>query len=329
MPIPKNTRTDNPFTDHDDEKERPNPTKEEAIERVETKNDESPKEKVVSVDPPDEDDDDERSPTPRQQRRRERYDNILRDKEAAERRALEAEQLAAALRAQQMVQQPQQRQADPLDDEEKKLEKDWMDHLARADILAKGSTPEQQQQWKKDHWEIQKRQQTLVTRRLMREQPQQNMDEEVTKAYIRSNFPDIAAQNPDGSPRNARALMYADGLMRTRVATQGRPPTLKDYEEILNQTRRDLRMPGATGPAPTEETRRKFSGGGLGGASGSGGGSREIRMTKAEMLMAEAMYKQERDPKSGKMRRLKPEESHAKWAQKVGKRIVEQRRAGG
>jgi hypothetical protein len=334
MPIPKNTRTDNPLTDHDDEKPKPTPTREEAIERVETRDDESPKEKVLSVDPPEEDDDDERSPTPRQQRRRARYDEIQTRAAEAEERARRAEQLAAALQAQQMV-QPRERQTDPFEDEKKKLEEDWMKHLALADTLAKGSTADQQSQWKRDHLALQERQQTLVTRKLMAEAgvvPGQrvNHQEEAIKAHISAHFPDIAAMNPDGTPRNARALVYADGVLRQRLAREGRSaPTIKDYEEALQQTRRDLRMPGATGPAPSESTREKFSGRGLGGATGATSPSREIRMTSAEMKMAEAMYRQERDPKSGKMRKLKPEEAHAKWAQKVGKRIVEQRRAGG
>lgn len=331
MPAPKNARTDNPFTEHDEE-ERPNPTREEAIQTVENR-EEPEKEKVVSVDPPERDEDDERGPTPRQQKRRERYDAIQREKDAAEERARQAEQLVAALRAQQMT-APQQQRTDPFEEEEKKLKEDWTKHLALADTLARGSTPEQRSQWQNDHWEIQSRQQKIAARRAMAEAgivPGQRVDheQEAIKAHIRANFPEIAAANPDGSPRNPQALMYADGIMRAKLARERRmAPTMKDYEEALEQTRRDLRLPGAVSPAPSQEIRRKFSGGGLGGANGSANGSREIRMTDAEQKMAEAMYKVERDPKTGKTRRLKPEESHAKWAQTVGKKILEERRTG-
>lgn len=326
MPVPKNNRTDNPFTDHDDEKEKPNPTREEAVERVETK-DERPNEKVVSVDPPDADDDeDEREPTPRQQRRRERYDNMAREKQAAEERAQRAEQFAAALQAQHMASQQQQKPTDPFDDEKKKLEDDWMKHLALADTLAKGSTADQQAQWKRDHLALQERQQTLVTKRMLAEAgfaPGQrvNIQAESMKAHLAMAYADVVGNN--------QYLAYADGLERQFMAVHRRAPTLQDYEKIMNDTRRAFRLPTAPTSPPSEETRRKFSGGGLGGANGSGGGSRQITMTKAEMKMAEAMYKVERDPKTGKTRRLRPEESHAKWAQRVGKRLVEQRRASG
>ena len=47
------------------------------------------------------------------------------------------------------------------------------------------------------------------------------------------------------------------------------------------------------------------------------------RDRKIRMKRAEAMFSHEVDPKTGKKgRRLKPAESHAKWASTVGKRVL-------
>jgi hypothetical protein len=107
----------------------------------------------------------------------------------------------------------------------------------------------------------------------------------------------------------------------------GRPPTLKDYDEVMNATRRQFRLPTAPSTPPSEETRRKFSGGGLGGASGTSN-SREYPMNEADMKMAEAAFKRIRDPKTGQIRKATKAESHAMWAQKVGKKILDSRKAG-
>lgn len=320
MQVAKKARHDNPFTEDD----APEPKEREGsdIERVEPREDDSPQEKVLSVEPPERDDDEPGEPTPRQQKRRERYNEMQQKATDAERRAIEAEHRAAAAMAQlQMPRQEQQKQVDPLDEEERKLELDWQGHLALADAL-KGAPKEQQDKWRADWFGFQKRMQTIAVKKELRlagvQQGNVNMDEEVTKAYIRTNFPDVVS--------NRRALMYADGLVRQKLAREGRESaSMKDYEETLNQTRRDLRMPGASSPAPSEDVRRKFSGHGLnGGSNGTNGSqSREVTMNSDMLKMAEAKYTHETDPKTGKKRRLKPAEAHAKWARNEGRKVLE------
>jgi hypothetical protein len=308
-----------------EEEKRQDPTKGVDVETQEQGADAEPREKVVPVDAPDVEDSDENSgPTPRQQRRKARYDEMQAKNAELERRAIEAEhRAAAALAYTQFTQQQQKPAADPLEEEGKQIKSDWEKHLAHADILAKGSTPEQRKQWQDEHFAIEERGRNLAARRAVREAGQSqrsNPQEDALRTFVNANFPDVAS--------NPRALRFADGLMNQKLAREGRDQaTLPDWKAVLEDTRRGMRLPGAS-PAPSDATRQKFSGGGLGGASGSGGGGREIRMGKEEMLMAEAMYKTEKDPNTGKVRRLKPAEAHAKWAQKVGKRVVDRQKTG-
>jgi hypothetical protein len=142
------------------------------------------------------------------------------------------------------------------------------------------------------------------------------MEAEMERAYINSNFGDVTS--------NPRARQYAAALVDQRLAESGRQKaTLKDYEEAVNITRRKFNMPGAQSPTPSDATRRKFSGTGLGGASnGASQGRGEIRMNEDMQAMAEAAYSRIRDPNTGKYRKTTREEAHRLWAQGPGKKML-------
>lgn len=317
MQVQRKNRTDNPFTEHDEDTQKKHDAEPDGVDVARAKpDDDRVEDKVVAVEPPEKDDDDG-GPTPRQQRKRERYDEMQRERDDAHRRAAEAEARAAAIQVQAQM-RPQEKPKDPFEEEDKQIKSDWQKHMALADAT-KEASPETVTKWREEYFSILGRQQRLEARRVARETagPPVNMEEEMTKAHIRANHGDIVASR--------RAMVMADGIMMQRLAREGRNHlTLKDYDEAFAETRRVLRMPGAQAPAPSEETRRKFSGHGLGGASnGSTGreGRGEIRMSAEMQEMAESQYKFGID-KNGKKYRLKPEESHAKWAQNAGKKVL-------
>lgn len=324
MNVQRKQRNDNPFTEHDEDTQKKHDAEPDGVDVARSKPDEDRVEdKVVAVEPADKDDDDG-GPTPRQQRKRERYDEMQRERDDAHRRAAEAEARAAAIQVQAQM-RPQEKPKDPFEEEEKQIESDWQKHLAYADAM-KQATPEDVTKWRSEYRAILNRQQVLAAKRVQRESGQGqpvNMAEEMVKAHIRANHGDIiAGALPD---RPTRAMVMADGIMMTRLAREGRSHlTQKDYDEAFAETRRILRMPGAQAPAPSEETRRKFSGHGLNGASNGSTrseGRGEIRMSAEMQEMAESQYKWGID-KNGKKYRLKPEEAHAKWAQNAGKKVL-------
>lgn len=317
MKVQKKERTDNPLTDHSDEPA-------ESIDIVKAPSTEGPErdEKVVSTEPAETEDEESGELTPRQQRRKDRYDEMQRRADEAERRALEAEHRAAAALAYTQF-TTQQQPADPLEAEEKKVKEDWEKHMALADVLSKGSTPEQQQQWKKDFLEIQQRHQSVIVKKELKtaglgQGQQMSPGEQLVRAHVEAHHPDFIG--------NRDALMYADGVMKQRLVRERRQsPTIADYDAVFSQTRRELRMPGAVSSPPSQATRQKFSGHGLGGASGATPRSEHssIAMNEDMQRMAEAAYSRERDPKTGRWRQLKPAEAHARWAQRVGKKVSE------
>lgn len=322
MQVQRKSRTDNPFTEHDEDTSKKHDAEPDGVDVARAKpDDDRVEDKVVAVEPVERDDDE--GPTPRQQRKRERYDEMQRERDDAHRRAAEAEARAAAIQVQAQM-RPAEKPRDPFEEEDKQIKSDWQKHMALADAT-KEASPETVTKWREEYFSILGRQQRLEARRVARETsgPPVNMEEEMMKAHIRANHGDIVAGALPNRP--TRAMVMADGIMMTRLAREGRSHlTQKDYDEAFAETRRLLRMPGAQAPAPSEETRRKFSGHGLGGASnGSAGreGRGEIRMSPEMQEMAESQYKWGLD-KNGKKVRLKPEESHAKWAQNAGKKVL-------
>lgn len=321
-PTPKTKPTNNPFTEDDDEK--PQKVSEEGIERVQTK-DENPHEKEVSVEP-DEDEESGPSRVERRRERKEKYDEMERRAQAAEDRARQAEQLAAAVRAQHMVQpREQEKRADPLDEEEKQLQAERMGMLKLADQLNSSKTqlpPEQVQEWREKYLGIEAKQRAVAMKRAVRDAGGGGMSPQAAQqqaqiAMLQAEFPDVTAEN--------RYLAYADGVMKQRLAKENRSNiTMADYKYAMEETRKAFRLAGHQSPAPTEELRRKFSGQPIGGGGSNGNrGERTITMNKAQMKMAEAQFRVERDAKTGKTRRLSAPESHAKWAKTVGKKVLD------
>lgn len=325
MKVQKKERTDNPLTDHTDE-----PDSVDIVTKTD-KPDEDPKEVVLSTEPPERDDDETTEPDgsvwrAKKRARKQQYDEMQTQLEQERTARQEAEARANALwAAQQVQQQPQQKPADPFEEEEKKLKEEWDKHIERGNLLQKSATQEQARQWQDDHYALQRRGQQLSAKRELAAAgltPGQrvNMGEESLKAQLASDYADVVG--------NMRHLTYADGLARQRSAQLGRGLSRSELDDVMNETRRVFRLPTARSTAPSQDVRQKFSGTGLGGASGAsnGSGAGQIRMNEDMMAMAEAKYTRERDPKTGQWRKLSKAEAHAKWAQNEGKRVAERYR---
>lgn len=123
--------------------------------------------------------------------------------------------------------------------------------------------------------------------------------ESAQQVYVQK-YPDVFG--------NSTSFEYAQTLSRQRQL-RGERITPEVVEEIVNQTRVDLKMGGK--PAPSKNERDKFSGtsssGGGGGSSDTSGG---IRMTADLRKMAIALHPE-----------LPEKEAIQKWADSAGKEL--------
>lgn len=298
---------------------------EELEEEKKPKGEEEEEGKEVSVEP-DENDEGPETPENRETRneaKRNRYKEQRESREAAERklaeyerqlqeeRAARAAERAAAEFYVRQAQQPQQ-QVDPWAESEKNVKDKFQYILSESNRLKlenrldEAETKRLQQEW----IENQQRQQELVARKLLwqqaqyqqAQQPQYEQQQRIAAAQARleAEFPEVM--------NHQAAKAHAMGGWQQAIAA-GKPNNWDTAREVMATTMRAFRL--GRPPPPDDVTRRRYSGVG-GGGNGGGAVRTTFKMTKAHEKMAE-----------GRFPSLSPEAAHKKWAQTVGKKILE------
>lgn len=172
-----------------------------------------------------------------------------------------------------------------LDEEStRRLQTEWIDNQTKQQELVAG----------KALWREQWRQQQL--------QPQQAEAQRfaAVEARLATDFPEVM--------NNQQAKAHAIGGWQMAMAA-GKPNTWDTAREVMAATMRAFRL--GRPPPIDETTRRRYSG--VGGGSNGGAPSRTtFKMTKAHEKMAEGRYPS-----------LPAEAAHKKWAQTVGRKILE------
>ncbi len=321
-------KAQNPFDVDDEENKGKEPVEEKVAPEV-------PEGTEIPVDK-DEDEDDPTDDAPtRAEKRAERGRALARDlREAKEREAsLESARQAAEYRAQQhetyarqmaswaaQQQQQQQPQGDPLDAHEKAARKEIEDLMELSTALQeKGAlTPEKAKDLKDRYFAASQRMNEVAAARVQRwnswqaQQSQQGQPSVQAQAEyaalqmrLRSEFPDVV-DHPQ-----AWAYANAEWAKLMAVKKGADPRDWKNVQEAMATTRRAFKMGHA--PSPSEATKRRYAGVGSGGGAPQTNGKRTVPMGREFKMMAHAKY-----PK------LAPADAERKWAQTVGKSLVEE-----
>jgi hypothetical protein len=303
------------FDDTEEEK-KPKPEDEEEGKEVPTEPDENDDEPAGETG---------ESAESRAEKKKNRYRENREAREAAEKRAADmdrqlqeertariAAQTAAQFYAtqQQSQQQPQQ---DPWAEAENHVKEKFKfilgetTRLRAENRLDETATSRLQNEW----LETQRAQQELVVRKQLwaqsyeqqRMAPQYEQQQRVAAVEAR-----LSAEYPEVMNHQA-AKAHAIGGWQQAMAS-GKANSWETAKEVMASTMRAFRLGR---PPPVDDvTRRRYSGIG-GGSNGAGPGRATFRMTKAHEKMAEGRYP-----------RLTPELAHKKWAQTVGKKILEE-----
>jgi hypothetical protein len=285
--------------------------------------------KEVSTEP-DENDDEEpakagESEESRAEKKRNRYREVReeakREKERAdslerqaneERTARIAAQTAAEMYARQQ-QAPPQQQVDPWAESEKYVKDKFQfiisetQRLKGENRLDEESTRRLQSEW----IDNQQRQQELVTRKLMWQQnmlQRQQAPEWENQQRLAAVEARLVAEYPEVM-NHQQAKAHASAGWQMAIAA-GKPNSWDTAREVMATTMRAFRL--GRPPPVDEATKRRYSGvgGGSNGAAGHAPG--KFRMSKAHEKMAEGRYPN-----------LPPDKAHQKWAQTIGKKILE------
>jgi hypothetical protein len=273
----------------------------------------------VSVDP-EETEETEHEPQTRQAKKNQRLFHNRQEMEDAQNRIKELEQRAnteaaraAAAEQYARMQQQQAREPskDPNDTEIERIDKEMLalSDLFNAKAQAQQLSPEEAADLRRRYIDLQ-RQGNVAFQKKNQPAPQPQVDPS-RAAFLermRWEYPDVV-NDPSGAP-----WRYANAMADAEMAAgrQINPDTIKD---IMAQTRKRWGLSGGGNGhrAPTEADRAKFRGVPSGGRGGPEPSTRTIKMTRANRQMAEGMFP-----------RMKPEDAYKKWAQVVGKELVEE-----
>lgn len=243
---------------------------------------------------------------------KERADNLERQA-SEERSARIAAQTAAQMYAVQQQQSQQQQQQDPWAEYERHVKEKFQfilgetTRLRTENRLDEESTKRLQTEW----IENQQRQQELTTRKLMWQegqrqqqlQPQYEQQQRLAavEARLQAEYPEVM--------NHAQAKAHAIGGWQMAMAAN-KPNTWDTARDVMAATMRAFRL--GRPPPIDDTTKRRYSGIG-GGSNGAGPGRATFKMTKAHEKMAEGRYPG-----------IPPEQAHKKWAQTVGKKMLEE-----
>lgn len=111
-------------------------------------------------------------------------------------------------------------------------------------------------------------------------------------------------------PESARALQYAEGQFKARLAANPRVDQAKLLDEVMDESRRTILRTGRPAPSPAQQ--RRYSGEGAGPAvSQRSDGAVDVPMTKGFRKLATALYPN-----------LPEAEAYKKWAAGPGKATI-------
>lgn len=258
----------------------------------------------------------------RRERRRERksqFEEARQRAEQAERDAQQARADAAAARQQaeqlsNWYRQQQQPQQDPFAAHERALQEEFNFLTEKAALLQqKGEmTDDKLADLRQRTFGVMQRQAGLAAQRQLYYQNAQaqqyqqqnagNADAQAVIQRLRMDYPDVLG--------NEKAWQYAWGTYNSALATgKVKANPWDTVQDIMNDTRRVFGMSRA--PAPSEATKRRFSGigGGTNGAARQSG-PKTVVMGKHEKGMAKTMYPE--------LYKKDPSLAYKKWARECG-----------
>jgi hypothetical protein len=307
-------RTDNPLIADDDDTGQDVAERKaaELKEKLAHRAVEDGTEVVLEPPPETEDDDDEPHKPTWSEKRRNRYAAEVERANEAERRAREAEARAAALQVQMETSRQREQPTDEIGQRIAQIDQDIAKLTKEARSQKDVSEEYLDTYWQRMNALQEKRMEAVIDRRERAAvQRAPNFAQESLKAQLMTHFGDVLADR--------RATYYADGVMRQRLAEQGREhASWKDYEEVMDQARRKFGM--AKSPTPSDAARQKFSGSSVGYSAPpkeEPNGRRTVKLTPDEMSMARTRFRKIRDPKTGQERMATEKEAYELFARRI------------
>lgn len=257
---------------------------------------------VVDLDAEEEDDDPaEPAPKTRKEKKAERTWMNKADRDALERKAIEAEARADAdRRALQQVTmmasqfaRPQQQQADPIDQE---LERVNHERVALDDLYAaryrdtqNPLTQDELKKFKEQAVALEDRKTGLIVHKVNRQQgigPQQNAGEQAVRAYLASNYAEAS--------QDRRALAHAGGVQAMEAAAGKDPWSVEVINKAMDSAERAFKLGKHKFGEPHEpdpNLRDRYVGAPRGSTGrGGGGGERKVVMNKEYREMANKAF---------------------------------------
>lgn len=310
---------------NEDENEKPTSGESDVVSQTDV----SDEPVTIRVDEPEEDDDgaepqqlteeQKASRRERRQQRKSQFEEARARAEQAERDAAQARADAAAARAQaeqvsNWYRQQQQPQQDPFTAHENGLQQRFAELTEQAALLSETGkmTPEKLGELRNKTYQVMQQQAQLAAQKQLyynnlqaQQYQQQNAGQQDSQAVmqrLRMDFPDVV--------NHQEAWQYAVGQYQTLLATRKVKQNPWDtIQDVMADTRRVFGM--ARSPAPSEATKRRFSGVG-GGANGAvhSSGAKTVVMGVNEKRMAKAMYPD--------LYKSNPQKAFQKWAKECG-----------
>lgn len=282
---------------------------------------------ALDIEEPDDGEDDIDEPRPsRRERRRERGElHSALESTRAEAAALRAEKAALEARL-ASVPKPSEKtpEVDPIDEEIKKVYEEQDSLLTAWNAGADKFTEPQKADYKRRAQELEIRKGTLFAKKAGAGRQQAVDPLQTHRAGLdiqtRAVYPDVYA--------NQQALQYADLTLKRSIAA-GLPDTIETWKAAAQEARERFgTAPSRRGASDAD--RNKFTA----ASRGSGGGEREpakrtLNLSPEALAVAKRsavrMYSKVRDPKTGKP--LSEEQMLQRWVNRVGPRVLEQKRA--
>lgn len=196
------------------------------------------------------------------------------------------------------------RQDDPAERQLTEIYDQQMHLQMQVEALGNKITKEQVDHYTREARKLDTRKNELIAERVQkRSAPQQGqLEHQANLQAMRMQFPDVY-QHPE-------ALRWSRGRYEQLVAKNAKLEGMEGIRAALDDARKEY---GLRRDPPTEGERARYAGVSRGGGAAPGGPPTKIKMTKAQMKMADAAYGHVKD----KAQRYKM------WAQKAGRRLAE------
>lgn len=193
-----------------------------------------------------------------------------------------------------------QQELDSINEREKALGVQWEMDKAAGRLKDKALVDDYDRKAR----EIQDQKSQVSTRRALRDMlPAITREQQALQ--LRTQYSDVYS--------NPQAITYAEGAYKMLLARgeQDGPGLL---DKAMNQARTEFKLAGANYMKPTQSDKDKFAG--VSGTGNRPSPDRQVRMTKAEKQMAEAMYI---DTAGGDQKK-----AWGMWAKKIGQKAIKE-----